>query len=206
MNTELLPLFPLQAVLFPGSSLPLHIFEERYKILIAECLVEGKEFGINFANGNEFVEIGCTAIVASVLNRYDDGRMDIVVDGKRRYALDHFETGRRPYIVGHVSYPVPIAEVIDHSLATETIRLYNKMITIVYKHKLEQIREGAIGEGLSYVLAQKSGLDLLQRQRVLEISSENERLEVLRTSLADTIPKLERMEEVEKVIRGDGYL
>jgi len=71
---------------------------------------------------------------------------------------------------------------------------------------LEVLRENGYHAIVHFVLAQKAGMDLLQRQRLLEMSSENERMEVLRVYFTDVIPRLERMEVVERVIRSDGYL
>ncbi|HMK38660.1 MAG TPA: LON peptidase substrate-binding domain-containing protein, partial [Bacteroidota bacterium] len=73
-----LPLFPLNVVLFPRSALPLHIFEERYKVLINECVERGTPFGVALAREKGMADVGCSAVVSSVTRRYDDGRMDIV--------------------------------------------------------------------------------------------------------------------------------
>ena len=72
-----IPLFPLGLVLLPQMPLPLHIFEERYKLLIGECLDNNKEFGIVYFNGTDIQAIGCTASIQKVLKRYGDGRLDI---------------------------------------------------------------------------------------------------------------------------------
>ena len=87
MNDWLLPLFPLNAVLFPRTDLPLHIFEERYKQMIAECLSVNTEFGVVLAQENAVEQVGCTASVKEVVKRYDDGRLDIVVRGSRRFEV-----------------------------------------------------------------------------------------------------------------------
>ena len=73
----LLPLFPLPLVLFPGAPLPLHIFEPRYKEMIAECLENKKPFGMVRAKENAVAEVGCSAVILNVMKRYEDGRMDI---------------------------------------------------------------------------------------------------------------------------------
>ena len=206
MSQELLPLFPLQLVLFPGSSLPLHIFEERYKILINKCIEETKEFGINLFHHNEFQKVGCTAVVTSVTQRYDDGRMDIIVLGRRRYTLLRYDVGRAPYMVGQVQFFVAMPERINKKLAEATVRLYNELVERVYKQQVPQIRIESYEPGLSFVLAQKAGMDLLQRQRLLESTSENERLKMLSSYLSGVIPKLERLGEIERIIQSDGYL
>src|SRR5665809_14975 len=80
-------LFPLDVVLLPGERVPLHIFEERYKELIAECLENSDEFGLLLAEEAELRTIGTSASVIEVLNRYDDGRMDVVVEGRDRFRV-----------------------------------------------------------------------------------------------------------------------
>ena len=76
MSDALLPLFPLQVVLFPNSVLPLHIFEDRYKQLINECMAEKQEFGISLVQDNQVAKLGCTAIITQIMKKYDDERMD----------------------------------------------------------------------------------------------------------------------------------
>ncbi len=83
----LLPLFPLDLVLLPGVPLPLHVFEPRYKEMIAECLDEKKPFGVVRASSNGVAEIGCTAEIVEVTKRYDDGRMDILTRGVERFEV-----------------------------------------------------------------------------------------------------------------------
>jgi Lon protease-like protein len=78
-----IPLFPLGLVLLPGMALPLHIFEERYKQMISECLAARTSFGIIWFDGQSIHSVGCTARVIKVLHRYEDGRMDILTKGER---------------------------------------------------------------------------------------------------------------------------
>ena len=80
---SLLPLFPLDLVLFPGAALPLHIFEPRYQEMISECLDRKKSFGVVRAKEEGVAEIGCTAEIITVAKKYPDGRMDIVTEGTR---------------------------------------------------------------------------------------------------------------------------
>jgi Lon protease-like protein len=90
MEQSLLPLFPLEVVLLPEEPLPLHIFEERYKEMIGECLkakASGggqQEFGVVLAKGQEIYDVGCTARIVNLTRQYADGRMDILTVGKRR--------------------------------------------------------------------------------------------------------------------------
>ena len=73
-----IPLFPLGLVLLPKMNLPLHIFEERYKLMISECLADSRPFGILYFDGDSIHSSGCTARITEVVERYDDGRMDIL--------------------------------------------------------------------------------------------------------------------------------
>src|SRR5262249_47922996 len=87
MQQGLLPLFPLQVVLLPGSELPLHIFEDRYKEMIGEVIRDRLEFGVVLANEKGIVNTGCTATVDKVIRKYPDGRMDILTRGRRRFEI-----------------------------------------------------------------------------------------------------------------------
>ena len=85
--SSLLPIFPLELVLLPGVPLPLHIFEPRYKEMIAECLEQKKPFGVVRASSDGVADIGCTAEIMSVIKKYDDGRMDILTRGVERFEV-----------------------------------------------------------------------------------------------------------------------
>src|SRR5438477_1876236 len=87
MQDGLLPLFPLQVVLLPGSQLPLHIFEDRYKEMIGEVLRDKLEFGVVLASEKGIVNTGCSATVDRVLKEYPDGRLDILTRGRRRFEI-----------------------------------------------------------------------------------------------------------------------
>ena len=89
-----IPLFPLQVVVFPRTRLPLHIFEERYKVMVGEAIREDSEFGIVLAKDEGIVNAGCTVAVEKVLQMYPDGRMDILTRGRRRFEI-HRSTRRR---------------------------------------------------------------------------------------------------------------
>ncbi|MBV9938229.1 MAG: LON peptidase substrate-binding domain-containing protein, partial [Acidobacteriaceae bacterium] len=88
MATQLLPLFPLSLVLLPGIPLPLHIFEERYKEMMADVIPAETEFGIVLAKDEGIVSVGCTAVVHQVIQRYSDGRLDLLAMGIRRFEIE----------------------------------------------------------------------------------------------------------------------
>ena len=205
MTERLLPLFPLGVVLFPKSALPLHIFEERYKILIGLALEKGTDFGINLLENGEMARVGCTARVRDVLQRYDDGRLDIVVEGGRRYELMRFHEDKAPYFVGTVQYIEP-GSGYDREILAETVALYNRMMSIVHRRGEFQIDPRAADEMPSFRMAQKAGLSLKARQSLLEVDSETARLRWLLEWLKGVIPKLETAAEIDKIVRNDGYL
>ena len=99
MQDELLPLFPLQVVLFPRTALPLHIFEERYKEMIGDVLRGHTEFGVVLAGEKGIVNTGCTATVEKVLKNYPDGRMDLLTVGRRRFEIILLND-EKPYLRG----------------------------------------------------------------------------------------------------------
>lgn len=87
MAQDLLPLFPLPLVLLPHTPLPLHIFEDRYKQMMAEVMPERREFGVTLVHEQGIARIGCTAVVEKVVERYPDGRLDLVAQGRRRFEI-----------------------------------------------------------------------------------------------------------------------
>ena len=101
--SRLLPLFPLQLVVFPGSAVPLHIFEERYKEMVGEAEAAGSEFGIVLAKDDGIVNTGCTVTVEDVLERYPDGRFDVMTRGKRRFEITSLNQ-EKDYLRGVVEY------------------------------------------------------------------------------------------------------
>src|SRR3954454_22031358 len=81
------PLFPLDIVALPYEAVPLHIFEPRYREMVAECLESGSEFGIVWASGDGLRQVGCACEIAEVLERHEDGRLDILTHGTRPFRL-----------------------------------------------------------------------------------------------------------------------
>jgi len=201
-----LPLFPLNVVLFPRSALPLHIFEERYKVLINECVERGTPFGVALSRNEGIAEVGCSAVVSSVTRRYEDGRMDVIVGGERRYRMLRYESGRAPYLLGEVEYFGQADETVNADLAASTIDLFNALLVMAYKENCTPLGRDRCESGLSFVIAQKSGLDLSRRQELLEIPGENERLRLLNSYLTDLLPRLTRQEELQRIIKNDGYI
>ena len=89
-----IPLFPLEVVLFPEAALPLHIFEDRYREMVSVCLAEKIAFGVVCAQREGLAVVGCTAEIVRVLEKYPDGRMDILCQGSRRFEIENLDNSR----------------------------------------------------------------------------------------------------------------
>ena len=105
-----IPLFPLRSVLCPGVALPLHIFEERYRLMVNRCIEQGQPFGVVLLrDGHEVgpqrgqvAAVGTTAAIRRAAT-YPDGRLDIMTVGQQRFRLEEVDNVSQPYLVGHVS-------------------------------------------------------------------------------------------------------
>jgi Lon protease-like protein len=200
MSSELLlPLFPLEAVLLPGMSLPLHIFEERYKVLIGEVLEQHSEFGVVMAKENAIANTGCSASVERVAQRYPDGRMDIVTRGRRRFEV-LFLDEQRPYLRGAVHFfeDDPQTEASGDSLSKLDM-LFGRVSQL-----LSSEPEAPEGPASAFRVAAALPLDLEFKQRLLVSHSEAERVDLLSQYLEKLAPRLELARQVEQRARGNG--
>ena len=102
-SEHIIPLFPLGLVLLPKISLPLHIFEERYKLMIGECLAGESEFGIVYFDATDIQTAGCTARILKVIKRYHDGRLDILTRGHRRFLIKEMYD-QKAYLEARITY------------------------------------------------------------------------------------------------------
>ena len=200
-----IPLFPLNVVLMPGTPLPLHIFEERYKQMVDECLESGAEFGMVLADDSGTRQVGCTAKIVELVQRYDDGRMVILVEGARRFKLNNVMTGE-PYYVGDVEYlEDELAEDDVSALAEECVALLERVI--------EAATEGSVGieieppyRNLAFAIAGRIEFDLEARQEILELSTEKERLAKVKKLLAEAADRLEREKAAREKAETNGHL
>lgn len=199
-----IPLFPLNVVLMPGTPQPLHIFEDRYKQMINECLEDETEFGMVLADDSGTREVGCTAKIVELIERYDDGRLVVMVEGSRRFKLNNVLTGK-PYYVGDVEYIEEEGEEDVGGLAEECIELLERVV--------EAATEGSVGieieppyRNLSFAIAGRIEFDLETRQQILELPTERERLEKVKELLSAAAERLERERRVRKVAQTNGHL
>jgi uncharacterized protein len=183
-----LPLFPLNTVLFPGLPLPLHIFEERYKLMIATCLVTDSEFGVTLIRAGVEVggpaephEIGTIARILEV-DRLPDGRMNIVTVGTERFRLTEV-VEREPYLVGRVA-PLPSGHPDADPDLTSDVR--DKFLAYLRTLRPELAERAPTKladepEALSFQLAAALPIVPDRRQTLLAMDSAAERLRALRS-------------------------
>jgi len=119
---SLLPLFPLDLVLLPHTNLPLHIFEPRYKEMIGDCLRNGGEFGMLAVQRQSVAAIGCTAAITNVVDRFPDGRINILVRGRRRFEISELDD-EKSYLRGRPQFfdddpgNLPSSDLLERSMA-----------------------------------------------------------------------------------------
>jgi Lon protease-like protein len=185
-----LPLFPLNSVLFPSLPLPLHIFEERYKLMIGTCAVTDKQFGVCLIKAGvevggpaEPFEIGTIARIAEI-ERMPDGRMNLMTFGTERFRLLEI-TQREPYLIGQVVVLPADTETADSGLVTDVAdRLLSYLGTVRQVKRLPH-RDDLLADvdRLTYLVAATLNLSPHDRQNLLETDSTVARLRHVRTLL-----------------------
>jgi Lon protease-like protein len=172
---EELGLFPLGIVLLPSEHVPLHIFEPRYRELIAECLERQEEFGFIFADGDGVREVGTRARVIEVLEEFEDGRLNIVVEGGERFRVERLTRGRE-FITAIVGPAPDGLGQADPETAAQAIRSFRALAAIAGVEP-DELDETA--SQLSFELAAQVELPAEAKQRLLELDEEQQRLELV---------------------------
>jgi Lon protease-like protein len=199
VNDEL-PIFELPLVLLPGERVPLHIFEERYKRMIGDCLESGDPFGVVLRDTDGARSIGCTAFVTEVLERFDDGRLNIVVTGGDPFRiLDRFDDPERPAAEVEVETE---PEVEPSSDAAEVARA--AFLDLAERASGESLAAEDVATEGSYGLAARIELPLEFKQRLLQSRDEDERMEMLATALGQLREALKQAKEVAERARSNG--
>ena len=186
--SSLLPIFPLELVLLPGVPLPLHIFEPRYKEMIAECLEQKKPFGVVRASSEGVAEIGCTAEIMSVTKKYDDGRMDILTRGVERFEVIEVNEDRS-FLQAEISLVEDEPGKPATQMVTQAVRLHAEIAKLA---GAEPSGPDEHAGNLSFLLAGSLPLDLDFKQNLLSTLSEAKRLEAVVGYLEAILPGLRR--------------
>jgi Lon protease-like protein len=203
MGQEILrfPLFPLGLVLLPGENVPLHIFEERYKLMIGECLDEEKEFGIIWLADDGLREVGCGARISGVIERLEDGRVNILVEGTTPFRLEK-RIGDLPYPAGDVELLEDTPDVDEEALEL-TRASYADLVEAVTDSRPEP--EALAGLD-AYGMAATLEIALGAKQELLELRSEPERLAQLGALFAEALQRIRTAERVAEQASGNGHL
>jgi Lon protease-like protein len=194
------PLFPLGLVLLPHETVPLHIFEERYKTMIGECLDEGREFGVLWLSDDGLRAIGCAASITQLLERADDGRLNILAEGTRPFRLL-----RR---LEDLAYPAGDIELLDDepgegpgAAAAEARERYADLVDRATDSRPEPEdleRLDAYGMAATVDLAPGA------KQELLELRDESLRLERVGQLLEDALQRIDYAERAGDLARSNG--
>jgi Lon protease-like protein len=202
MSLRLIPLFPLNVVVFPRTRLPLHIFEERYKEMVGAAIRDESEFGIVLAKDDGIVNAGCTVSVEKVLEMYPDGRMDILASGRRRFEIAALNE-EKSYLQGEVNFFddedfTPPAEELRQQAVTQ----YQALNALA--NSREHLEPNLEDPQLSFQLAQAvPDLDFLNG--LLRQRSESGRLKALNEFLSEYLPRQRTIERMKTLAPTNGF-
>ena len=201
MGEPLLPLFPLSLVLLPGTQLPLHIFEERYREMIGEALEKQSEFGIVLLMPQGLAHVGCTARIRNLLGRHDDGRMDIMTEGHNRFEIISGDNSRS-FLQAKVRYfdDDPEQEETPPEVFEKVLRGYYALQNL--QPELAELRLN--DTQISFQFGQASD-DPGLRQRLIESTSEAGRMGLLATHFAEILPQKQALSKLKKAAATNGH-
>jgi Lon protease-like protein len=200
---ERFPLFPLGLVLIPRELVPLHIFEERYKQMIGECLEQKGEFGIVWLSDSGLKEVGCSARIARVLERFEDGRLNVLVEGTTPFRLLR-RIEDLPYPAGDVE---PLADDVAQPGDAEAIEAARaRYADLVAEVTDERPDDETLAKLDAYGMAATLDVALDAKQQMLELRSERARLDQLGALFADALGRIRHAERAAERAQGNGHL
>lgn len=201
-TSALVPLFPLGLVLVPDELLPLHIFEERYRDLVRDCLASDKPFGIVLFQEGRMSEVGCLAMIRDVVTQYEDGRMDIVVSGLSRFRVVDVDRSKS-YLQAEAASIPDRSEKADQAERERLITQHIKLLELAGRTPTPSVYQDR--DVLSYFIALNAGLSVDQKQTMLELPGEQERIDYLIEHMAAFIPRVEEAETLRRKISTNGH-
>jgi len=196
-----LPLFPLQTIFFPGETVPLHIFEERYKQLINDCRDEAITFGIPVFINNK-MEYGVEVQLVEVVNTYENGEMDVVCVARQVFKLLAFDN-----VMENKLYAGGIVKLIEYDFEASQEKKQTIINGIQQLYAIMDVPYSPLNieEFNSFTLAHKIGLSFDQEYQLLQIPKENDRLNFIGMHLTSTITVLSEVERAKKIIELNGH-
>jgi Lon protease-like protein len=194
------PLFPLGMVALPGELIPLHIFEERYKTMIDECIGSEREFGIVWLSDDGLREVGCACAIDRVLERMEDGQMNLIVRGTRPFRVLERQ-GHLPYPAGVIEFVDDRDDDVDADLARGAHEAYAELV----KRATDRDPDTDELAGMSaYAMAATVDFGLDAKQGLLDMRSENARLRLVTRLFRAAIKRLELVDRVQERARSNG--
>jgi ATP-dependent Lon protease len=199
MSEREIGLFPLGAVLVPGELMPLHIFEDRYKRLIGDCEQHGQEFALLYADDEGARELGCTAELVEVTERFPDGRLNVIVRGAEVVRVVELTRGRS-YITGRVEAAPDAEDAGDE--ASAAVDLYRKVAEVTGAEPDDAVSTD--DPLVSYAIAARVEFPSAEKMRILEQRTERGRLMVIVELLARALENLEIAAQVKERAQTNG--
>jgi Lon protease-like protein len=194
------PLFPLGIVALPGELIPLHIFEERYKTMMNECLEGEREFGIVWLSDDGLKEIGCAMEIENVLERMEDGRMNLLARGTRPFRVVERQ--------GHLAYPAGVIEFVEDRPDVpdpELVRSAHEAYADLVRRATDRDPDAQELEGMSaYAMAATVDFGLDAKQGLLDLRSENARLRLVARLFRAAIKRLELVDRAHERAQSNG--
>ncbi len=199
---EWLPLFPLQLVVFPGERLKLHIFEPRYRQLIADCEADADPFGIPAYIDGKVAEYGTAVTLERIITRYEDGELDIESCGLYPFRIiEYTRTMPNKLYAGAKVEFLDVAVDPRTPVPDELIALYRRFHEII---ETEDARDCFDETNLSYLLAHEIGMPLEDKVKLLAIPEEPRRIKRILKHLRRAVPLLEAAAQSRKRVMGNG--
>jgi Lon protease-like protein len=194
------PLFPLGIVALPGELIPLHIFEERYKTMMNECLQSESEFGILWLSDEGLRENGCACEIDRVLERLDEGRMNILTRGTRPFrVLERRE--HLPYPAGTIEFLADREETPDETLLSAAHEVYADLVKRATDREADTEELATMG---AYAMAATVDFGLDAKQGLLDLRSENARLRLVTRLFRAALKRLDFVDRAQARARSNG--
>ncbi|MGB7754267.1 MAG: LON peptidase substrate-binding domain-containing protein [Candidatus Acidiferrales bacterium] len=207
MTDSRIALFPLNIVLYPGATLPLHIFEPRYKLMINHCIAHNREFGVILAGEKGVATVGCTAAITQKLKDYEDGRMDILTQGRtvfRALNLLHEKDYHEALVEFLPDDAAPPRQPARNQEEAELLSLFQECHTLVYGQLW--VTSGVESAWpLSFQMGARLPLELEEKQALLEMRAEPDRRTFLIECLKDMLPRLGNLYHARRSASGNGH-
>lgn len=200
--SKLLALFPLDVVLFPDAPLPLHIFEPRYKEMIRELLESREQFGVVRTTESGIEQVGCTAEIVAVAKQYEDGRMDIVTEGRKRFEIMQVDMGKT-YLRAEVLYIVDEPERPPEEDVAHLLEMQKEMLELM--GATPELPD-ADDQQLTLTIAAAMPFDLEMKQKLLASRSEPQRMTALIEYYEKVLPGLRRAVKAKRKAGGNGHV